>query len=717
MLRSRVNLRRVVSRRIGLGIAVLTVTSILMLAATMWLFAGLRDRQMAEAQSVRENALWAVFQADREANHLTEAIAALKSDGTVEDMLLRFDLLYSRIALLGSGEYAQMFGEDAKVGAEAKAVNDAVRVLTPQMDQIAAAPDTLAALLPAISQAAEDIRSTTGRLLVDANSAINHVRVQDRSTALATYLQIEFAVATLTIVLVAIVVLLARQLMHISRAGREIELLSEKNARIAVAAEAANHAKSAFLATMSHEIRTPLNGIIGLAEVLEATPLDATQRDLLGNIRASGDILLDVISDILDFSKLEAGTVKAEPRAFALAEVMDSVRTVLASRAASAGLTIVVETPELMVTNDPARLRQVLINLVGNAIKFTATGSVTLRAVVSGETLRCEVIDTGPGIAESDLPRLFKHFSQLDSSSTRAFGGTGLGLAICRELTQAMGGTIGVHSQLGEGSTFWLELPVGPVSPIQSSEAAQTIAPPADVPVAAAVSGRVVVADDNAINRQVAAELLKRMGLSVVTANDGASALELIDAGGADLVLMDMQMPGMDGLTATRTARSRGHAVPIVGLTANAFDTDRRACLDAGMDEFISKPVTRDKLAQVVLPLLKAPVEAPPAPSALTQAEVGAVDPEYQAMLIEELGADMFDELKGQFERDAVRLADEARDAFARGDLVALDETLHTLKGAAATLGYSALAAQAQALRGNGLKPSELDRLGRGLAA
>ena len=236
-----------------------------------------------------------------------------------------------------------------------------------------------------------------------------------------------------------------------------------------------------------------------------------------------------------------------------------------------------------------------------------------------------------------------------------------------------------------------------------------------DASPALPVSGRIVVADDNAINRQVAAELLKRMGFSVVTANDGASAVELIDAGAADLVLMDMQMPGMDGLTATRRARGKGHALPIVGLTANAFDTDRLACLEAGMDDFISKPVTRDKLAQVVLPLLQAP--SAPAPASSMPAEIGDADPDYQAMLIEELGADMFDELKMQFEHDVVRLSNEAREAFACGDLVKLDEALHTLKGAAATLGYSALAAQAQALRGSGLIPSELDRLGRKMAA
>ncbi len=688
-----------------------------MLASTIWLFGSLRDRQTTEARSVRENALWAVFQADREAMHLGEAIAALSSGGSTADMLLRFDLLYSRIALLGSGEYARTFGLDADVAAGAKAVNDAVHALTPRMDEIAANPARLALQLPEITQAADDIRAATGELLVDANSAINHLRVEERRAALGTYVQIEVAVAALTIVLVAIVFLLARQLVHISRAGREIELLGQKNARIAVAAEAANHAKSAFLATMSHEIRTPLNGIIGLSEALDGTDLDAAQRDMLRNIRTSGDILLDVITDILDFSKLESGSVQTDPRAFALRQVVDSVLSVMLPRASVQGLQIAVNAPDVMLTNDPARLRQVLINLVGNAIKFTASGSITITAEVTGETLRCEVTDTGPGIADADLPRLFKQFSQLDSSSSRAFGGTGLGLAICRQLTEAMGGTIGVRSTLGTGTTFWFELPVGPVSamPEPAADAAVIALPGAQAD--GSITGRVVVADDNAINRMVAAELLKKMGLEIVTAEDGASALALIAAGGVDLVLMDMQMPNMDGLAATRAARARGHELPIIGLTANAFDTDRQACLAAGMDEFLSKPVTRDKLVQVVLPFLARRQAAvlSPAPD-VAPGGLGEADPDYQKMLIEELGPELFNDLQHRFRQDAVRLADQAKQAFGIGDMLALDEALHTLKGAAATLGYSGLADQAEALRGPDLSPSELDRLVKAVA-
>ncbi|WP_051378437.1 PAS domain S-box protein [Derxia gummosa] len=495
------------------------------------------------------------------------------------------------------------------------------------------------------------------------------------------------------------------------------ELVESRTRELAEArrkAEDANRAKSEFLANMSHEIRTPMNAILGLARLLRRGGATPEQTEKLGKIDAAANHLLSIINDILDLSKIEAGQLRLEQTDFALGAVLDHVRSIIQPQAEAKRIELVVEAEgaPAWLRGDPTRLRQALLNYAGNAVKFTEHGRIVLRAEIVDEAddevmLRFEVIDTGIGIDPTELPRLFQAFEQADASTTRRHGGTGLGLAITLRLARLMGGDAGASSEPGIGSHFWL------TARFARGRAGVTTEPSlgalrAETLLRERHAGqRVLLAEDHPVNREVAVEQLMVVGLAVDVAEDGAIAVRKVENADYALVLMDMQMPHLDGLDATRAIRALpGRAtLPIIAMTANAFEQDREACAAAGMNDFVTKPTDPQTLYATLLRWLPAGGASSAARPAIT------ADPESLALdrlrripgLDTRAGLELVCGNSATYVRLLRLFADTHRDDPARlreasADPARLAVLVHTLKSAAGSIGAQLVRDAATAL-------------------
>ncbi|OYY94842.1 MAG: hypothetical protein B7Y41_04600 [Hydrogenophilales bacterium 28-61-23] len=457
------------------------------------------------------------------------------------------------------------------------------------------------------------LNENANRLFFDSSDRLKELERQ-LAAQTARLKTTEMALVGLIIVLATLAgVVFARQ---INEANRRLQLAMDEMRAAKEEAERASRTKTDFVSRMSHELRTPMNAILGFAQLLESETLTPEHRDYVGEINRAGAHLLELINKVLDLAKIEAGQMSIEHIAFDLRHTLREVAALVSENAKSKGIDLRFFTaPELptRVMGDPTRLRQVLINLIGNAEKFTRQGDIDVRIepVDAGARILFSVRDTGIGMDAATLARLFQPFSQADESTTRQFGGTGLGLKISQDLVHAMGGNIQVESEPGVGSRFWFSLPADPAPGQKHAVAAppagasESSVPAATSPPGRAMQGHVLLVEDNRINQIVATSMLTKLGLSYDIASHGGEALQHLREHGYDLILMDMQMPELDGPEATRKIReleaaSAKKRVPIIAMTANALQEDRDLCLASGMDDHIAKPVEMTKLAEIL---------------------------------------------------------------------------------------------------------------------
>ncbi len=695
---------------VGVGLA------LLLLAAAM-----VQTRQFAllrqTVQSSDDFVVLSIYQAETEYLRLREQWRIAAREDVVPDLdalQLRYDIWISRIELLDAERPRRVIRASDEFQRTIEQIEGFIaaadRALGPQ-PETAVTPVFLQALLPALEALGPPLHAMSlgaaHRVAEQAEQRTQAVRAQNQ---ISLALTLSLSVLTLAFALIAL-----NQVRQLRERRLVLEELAHNLREARREAEAASEAKSAFLANMSHEIRTPFHGLMGMLSLLRETGLGPKQIDYLRTATESADHLLAILNDILDMSQLESGRMALAPVAADLRTLLRDVEALMRPQANAKSLALHIDAdpavPERVVL-DPTRVKQILFNLVSNAIKFSDRGAVVLDVRVRRDAsgpgrpeLEFVVTDTGIGMDEATLARLFNRFVQGDNSRSRRHGGTGLGLEISRNLARLMGGDITVRSRLGEGSSFTFRLPLEvPAEPAADAAAA-----------AAALAGRsralqVLVAEDHPVNRQYMAALLENLGHDAHFTTNGEEAVRAARERSFDVVLMDLHMPVLDGVGATRAIRALPDrvrsTVPIVALTADAFEQTRERCLVAGMNDFLTKPVSPEKLATSLRRLFGSPGAAPArasqpaAPATVQQGGASALIDEaaiamaLQAMPRERL-ASMVEAFLGQGPQTVQRLRTAVRDA----QPLELRVNAHAAKGAALNLGMAALAATAEALQ------------------
>jgi signal transduction histidine kinase/DNA-binding response OmpR family regulator len=705
-------------RKASKATVVLQCFAVLLLLGLIYLFTDISSKYSMLQDGVRENALWSVYQLDREARRLHETLHLVLAEKDFSPMRIkalgtRYDILYSRMTILEDTSFEKSFSLDEIISSKIADTRKIVFSNSSFFDRLPEGGMDETAL-NAIDQDIERLLRATEALLSYSNNKVSTERADARDMVLSLQSKSAVLVALLVGCVVFLIVTLRRQLRSVRVAGLTLEAVSNKLEKAYLDAEAGNRAKSQFMATIGHEIRTPLNAILGTAELLQLSHLPQTIAPGVQTIRRSGQALLEIINEILDFSKIEHGKLDVENRAVDVQALVAATVDIIRDRATEQGNHIILEMPDTLlrpvIATDPTRLRQVLLNLLSNAVKFTSEGAVTLRitelAAVEPAVLRFEVTDTGIGIDQAGLSKLFQPFSQVDASISRKYGGTGLGLTICKQIVEALHGNIGVESSKDEGSTFWFEIPA-----IATQLQSEPISAHSLDGVELLPQLEILLVEDNLLNQQVAAGFLAHLGQKVTIANDGIEAAAIAGDRVFDVILMDMQMPRLDGIEATKQIRaSEGYCrnVPIIAMTANASDDDRRRCKAAGMTGFEAKPITTQQLRRIIRSFERSS-EAP-----VGGYQLDPVTDAYEsrrAEIVEVLGEVAFEELLSSFFDDAALLLGELHSALEGNDYRSTDRLLHTLKGAASSIGLLDVADCTQTLRQESLSQGALVEL------
>ncbi|MFP4262924.1 MAG: ATP-binding protein [Halomonas sp.] len=681
------------------------ISALVLFAAALVVVGLVSWRQDSLSESVGGDAVWHAYKLDRDTVQMRSYLA--RPDAGLSGLRLRFELFYSRLTLLRQGDVTELIDQ----------IPSAVALIDEIEARIEALDDTIGELesLDAeargeLEQRLEALGNRSERLVIAINGHLAETATHERRQLQRLYGLLLVLILAMSFSALLVALMLLREARDNAAARRDLEALSDELQATARRAESASQAKSEFLATVSHEIRTPLNGVVGMSDLLLEEPLSGRAGEYAVTIHDSASLLLGLINDLLDFSKIESGRLELEFQPLALADLVEGVVAIFAARAEARGIRLASRlAPELPshVMGDAARLRQVLLNLVANAVKFTTEGEVVLEASPGADDTLClEVRDSGCGIPADQRERIFEPFRQGDASTSRRFGGTGLGLAISRRLVEAMGGRIELESEPGVGSRFRCRLPLVPAG--APPEAGEGVALTRD---GEPRGGRVLVVEDNPVNQRVALAMLERLGCRAELAESGEAALAWVVKERFDLIFMDIQMPGMDGLEVTRRLRARpgwSSRVPVVAMTAGGPEGEQARCLAAGMNGYLAKPLLQGPLREVLRRHLG--VEGGTATSPAMSRET-LVDPMILQALRTSLGDEGLAPMIALYREQAGTHLEALAAARAAGDARQARQAAHQLKGESASLGavkVAGLAARLERLAA----AAELDAVG-----